>query len=609
MSSYSLQLKALKLLLVLMILISLPLMSARASSPLSGTLNPSATTPVNWNGNATGPASLSQPTSCREGIDCDTFTLNVGGAAADWTGKVARIRIGWQLPATDYDLYILREFGGSQYIVARSTNNPSNSNSKYETADIYPSINGTGSYLVRVMYTAASVEDQYAGSASVAAVTQSACKLPGIIVLADLTGDSVDTSPGHDIESVSIAEPYTVGASKLVFTIKVSSLSSLSPNTIWRVYFRTPNIIGARYFVDMRTDTSGAVTYKYGTGDDTTLGDVDAGVYDVQKGTIKLVVSNNKIGSPMAGQYPEQRLEQLYAQVIVGPVLADSAPSRDVELSQATYTLVGNSSCTAARIAFVSNRDGNYEVYTANVDGSNVTRLTNNLAEEDSPSWSPDGTKLVFQSNRDGRNNIFVMNADGSNQTNLTPGTGDDHYPVWSPDGTKIVFESYRNGPNPEIYVINADGSNLTRLTNNTYDDYFPSWSPDGTKIIYSNNRAGIDIYVMNADGSNQTQLTDSLGYAIMPSWSPDGSKIAFVDYPNGSWEVYVMNADGSGKTRLTFNAVDEYFPRWSPDSLNLVCASWRDGNSEIYVMDDRGATQVNITNNPAIDAAPAWQP
>ena len=83
----------------------------------------------------------------------------------------------------------------------------------------------------------------------------------------------------------------------------------------------------------------------------------------------------------------------------------------------------------------------------------------------------------MFYSNRDGYYEIYVMNGDGSNQNRLTNNPAVDVNPAWSPDGTKIAFESNRDG-NKEIYVMNADGSSLTRLTNNTADDSDPGWGP-----------------------------------------------------------------------------------------------------------------------------------
>ncbi|HJX61829.1 MAG TPA: hypothetical protein VJ578_04595, partial [Dehalococcoidia bacterium] len=137
--------------------------------------------------------------------------------------------------------------------------------------------------------------------------------------------------------------------------------------------------------------------------------------------------------------------------------------------------------------------------------------------------------KIAFHSYRDGNAEIYVMNADGSGQTRLTNEPATDNLPSWSPDGSRIAFSSTRDG-NAEVYVMNADGSGQARLTNNPAYDNEAHWSPDGSKIAFSTDRDGNgEIYVMNADGSGQTNLTnDPAGDGSGPTWSPDGSQIAF---------------------------------------------------------------------------------
>ncbi|HTD68815.1 MAG TPA: hypothetical protein VK647_00065, partial [Gemmatimonadales bacterium] len=91
------------------------------------------------------------------------------------------------------------------------------------------------------------------------------------------------------------------------------------------------------------------------------------------------------------------------------------------------------------RIAFVSPRDGNYDIYTMNADGSGLVNLTNNPMLDDAPAWSPDGTKIAFVSNRSGDHDLYVMNADGTGVTPLTHDQAVEAGPEWSPDGTRIV--------------------------------------------------------------------------------------------------------------------------------------------------------------------------
>src|ERR1700752_3279989 len=91
------------------------------------------------------------------------------------------------------------------------------------------------------------------------------------------------------------------------------------------------------------------------------------------------------------------------------------------------------------KIAFESKRDGNSEVYIMNNDGSGQMNLTNNLAEDIDPTFSPDGTRIAFASARDGNNEIYIMNADGTNQTRLTNNSADELQPAFSPDGTRIA--------------------------------------------------------------------------------------------------------------------------------------------------------------------------
>ena len=215
--------------------------------------------------------------------------------------------------------------------------------------------------------------------------------------------------------------------------------------------------------------------------------------------------------------------------------------------------------------------------------------------------------KIVFSSHRDGNYEIYVMDADGSGQTRLTNNAGNDDFPTWSPDRSQIAFHSNRDG-NYEVYVMDADGSGQTRLTTNPAGDSQPTWSPDGSKIAFTTDRDGnLEIYVMNANGSGQTNLTGSAGEDSLPAWSPDGSQIAFTTARDGNSEIYVMDDSGGGQTNLTNDPAEDRHSTWSPDEPQIAFHSDRDGNLEVYVMDDNGSDQTRLTNNSAADYAADW--
>ena len=267
----------------------------------------------------------------------------------------------------------------------------------------------------------------------------------------------------------------------------------------------------------------------------------------------------------------------------------------------------------SSTIAFVSDRDNNYEIYLLDItNAQSATRLTNNTTLDYGPAWSPDGTKIAFDSDRDGQlYEIYVMNADGTDQTRLTNNTTRDAGAAWSPDGSKIAFASDRDGNFYEIYVMNADGTNSIRLTNNSIQDAGPAWSPDGTKIAYSSwiSNDNIEIYVMNPDGTEQVRLTDVPGFDDSPHWSPDGSKILFDSWRNGLSEIYVMNADGSEQKRLTNHPARDFVLDWSPDGQKIIFRSNRDGNWELYIMNTDGSGQTRLTDTPSIEDSATWKP
>jgi Tol biopolymer transport system component len=175
------------------------------------------------------------------------------------------------------------------------------------------------------------------------------------------------------------------------------------------------------------------------------------------------------------------------------------------------YTAEGTLSPDGKTIVFTSLKDGDLDIYTMNVDGSNVKRLTNTPGYDGGPFWSHDGKRIVYRSwhptdtaltnyqdllkqrlVRPNRMEIWIMNADGSNQHRITNLGGANFAPFFTPDDKHIIFSSnYRNprSRNFELFLINDDGSGLEPVTNHPEFDGFPMFSPDGKQLVWASGR------------------------------------------------------------------------------------------------------------------------
>ena len=260
------------------------------------------------------------------------------------------------------------------------------------------------------------------------------------------------------------------------------------------------------------------------------------------------------------------------------------------------------------KIAWMSDRSGNMDIWVMDVDGSNPVQLTTDPAEDWFPDWSPGAERIVFASWRAGNSDIWVMDADGSNQTQLTTNASGDFNPVWSPDGTRIAFNSRRDGGDSDIWVMDADGSNLVQLTTDVSDDRHASWFPTGSKMVFSTDRTtpnDNDIWVMDADGSNKTEILAFPNYDLAPAWSPDGNKIAWSTRMSGEHDIWVMAPDGSNLTQLTTHLEEDASSSWSHDGSRIAYYSLQLGNPEIFVMDADGSNQTQLTVDAASDTWP----
>jgi subtilisin family serine protease len=242
--------------------------------------------------------------------------------------------------------------------------------------------------------------------------------------------------------------------------------------------------------------------------------------------------------------------------------------------------------------------------------GNELIQVTEDSADEYVPSFSPDQRTLLLMSNRTGDWQIFTLNPDGSNWKRLTEDGNDYHHARFSPDGKRIIFSSDISG-DFEIYTMSTDGTDLRRLTYSDGPDTYPSYSLNGQRVVFMSQRSGTwGVYTMSADGSGQRAVIDTDAAEAYPYISPDGSSVAFQSDVSGNYEIYLISIDGGEPRQLTNNPARDAGPVFSPDGRRIVFETNRDGDYEVYVMNSDGSDQRNLTNFPSgNDQVPSTSP
>ncbi len=193
-----------------------------------------------------------------------------------------------------------------------------------------------------------------------------------------------------------------------------------------------------------------------------------------------------------------------------------------------------------------------WDIFAADADGGNLTRLTDNQTYDAECAISPDGRRIVFTSLREGDLDLYVMDADGGNVRRLTDTPGYDGGAFFSWDGRVIVFRASRPAGREEldeyrallgrglvrprqldIYLMNADGTGLRRVTQLAGANFAPFMHPNGRQIVFASNLhdpsgRSFALYLVNLDGSGLERVTFGEGFASFPMFTRDGKRLAF---------------------------------------------------------------------------------
>lgn len=253
---------------------------------------------------------------------------------------------------------------------------------------------------------------------------------------------------------------------------------------------------------------------------------------------------------------------------------------------------------TGKQLVFASTRHSRHSrLYLKPIDGVTLTQLTAEPADDVQPVFAPCGKRIAFASNRAGQWDIWVVDTNGRNPLQVTNTPETELHPSWSPEGKRLVYCRLL-GPDqsPELWIANLENPGTCRLIG---EGLFPEWSPLGDKIVYQRARERdgrwFSIWTLEIHDDEvlyPTEVASRTDAALIaPTWSPDGLQIAFAAVApvmptadngraTGRAGIGIVDADGRGFQRLTGLYGEGYSPCWSVDGRIYFTSRQRDSET-----------------------------
>lgn len=308
------------------------------------------------------------------------------------------------------------------------------------------------------------------------------------------------------------------------------------------------------------------------------------------------VISANATGSTLSGQ----AVDKAGGVVLQRSYSGETRRTIHQFVDDLVQTLTDQRGIASSKVAFVANRTGHKEIYTADYDGANVLQLTHDNAISVGPALSPDGRRLAYTGYQSGFADIYLIDLATGARNRIIKFPGTNTGAAISPEGNRIACTLSKDG-NPEIYVTGINGDSPRRLTRAKGVESSPTWSPNGSEIIYSSDDGGSpQLYRMSANGGPGRLLSTGFGYSTEPDWSPDGKKVTFNVRGGGTFQIAVLDLN-SGTARVVVSDGED--PVWGPDSRHILFAR----DTGLYMVDTVTGREARIVGDLGRVSEPTW--
>lgn len=259
---------------------------------------------------------------------------------------------------------------------------------------------------------------------------------------------------------------------------------------------------------------------------------------------------------------------------------------------QLTYTTSDNRYASynksGTKILFESNRNGNWQIYTMDINGGHQKRLIKSSFNDRRPTWHPYKDIILFESDRTGTFELYKLDLESHKISRIRiPVHGNKSRAQYAPNGVEIIFNLQDPKGDFDIYAVHHKGKRPKKLIDDSFNNLYPQFSRRGEYFLYysnKNNEKETDvIYTYNIITEEKSRLTYFKDHSSYAKLSNNRLRVVYsASLDQKKPEIFIMKHDGKNKRQITFNNESDILPIWSPNDINLLITGKRNGHFQI---------------------------